>query len=186
MKLLLSAKLKRGSHFLVRTSFITVYDTAVSYNVTAGVGPFNGSLVRPFLSYVSSLSPEYPFKVIPYSYYAVVYNLVANSMFSTVAAPLGCHGERCAAYLLSGGVIMATPWIPAGNDSYPMVKLDMVPSMQLEFSGQRSLAFEDQDCESFGADDTRIGIRLCVAADSASAGTIQAGKMSPEYSWSIF
>jgi len=146
-----------------------------TYNITAGVGAFDGKLVHPYLEYLASLSPEYPFQVLPYTYYAAVYNLVANSMFSTVAEPIDCQGEWCVAYLLSGGVIMATPWIPEGNTTYPMVKLDNVPSMHLEFESTVGDDFHEEDCQAFGSDDTKIGVRFCVAPMSGRANSLRAG-----------
>jgi hypothetical protein len=136
--------------------------------------------VQPFIKFLDSLSPDYHYQVIPYSFYAVVYNLVGNSMFSTVTDPVTCHGDNCVSYLLSGGVLMATPWIPTGYPSYSLVKINDVPAMQLEFDSSPGLDnFSDRDCDVFGSGDTMIAIRFCVVKGGATPGSLRAGKILP-------
>lgn len=72
---------------------------------------------------------------------------------------------------------MATPWVPSGHDSYPLVNIDKVPACQVQFkagmSGQDD--FEDGDCDIFGRKGYLIGMRMCVAKSKASPGSIIAG-----------
>lgn len=104
------------SHLPARTSLVVVFDTAHSYPVTARVGPFNASYVKLFFDYLNSLAPNYPFKVLPYAYFGEINDLISNYFYATTADPIQCEPEnenttafQCAAYLLSGGVVDATP-----------------------------------------------------------------------------
>lgn len=85
--------------------------------------------------------------------------------------PVYCEGARCFSYLLSGGVLMATPWIPLDHDDYPLVRIDQVPSIQMEFE-LRALSFLETDCRSFGAPGVVIAIQLCLREQN---GRIDAG-----------
>lgn len=158
-----------------------MYDTESTYNVTAGVGPFNGSYVQPFFEYLHSLSPDYPLQTLPHAYYAASYNLVINPIFSTVAKPQGCKqnhtsGSRCMSYLLSGGLEMVAPFTVSTAEDYPMVRITKVPTMQLDFAQDvRSNMFSDGDCDTFGATNTFIAMRLCLAADPKSRNRLNTG-----------
>ncbi|KAF4967229.1 hypothetical protein FSARC_5208 [Fusarium sarcochroum] len=165
-----------GLVLFFNTSLVTVYDTSHKYNVTAGVGPFNGSLVPPFMRYIQSLAPEYPYHVLPYTYYAAVYALVANPLVSTVIDSSTWQGDDCISYLLSGGLSMVAPWIPVGHEGYPMVKIDNVTSIQLDFTERVDAGFKDTDCNMFGQKGTIIGVRLCVAQGATGPGSLRAGK----------
>lgn len=154
---------------------MAVYDAILTYNVTAGVGPINGSyVVVPFMEHLQSLAPEYPYQVLPYNYFAAAYNLVTTPMYTTLAEPISCNGSDCFAYLLSGGLEMVTPWTPVGHIDYPLVKIVNVPAIHMEVSGSESYAFLNRDCNIYGASGTPIGIRLCVA-EKREAGTMEAG-----------
>ncbi|KAI0872377.1 hypothetical protein GGS24DRAFT_18477 [Hypoxylon argillaceum] len=155
------------------TSTLTVYDTATTYNVTAGVGPFNGSYVLPFIDYLNTDFPTYP-----YNYFAPLYSLVNNPQWATLVDPLYCSGESCFSYLLSGGLLMTTPWMPLGYTNYPLVKIDNAPSIQMEFQ-QTPLVFDSSDCSVFGGPGVQIGIQLCLA--DKSEGTLLAGIFVCQY-----
>ncbi|KAJ9144673.1 hypothetical protein NKR23_g5763 [Pleurostoma richardsiae] len=158
------------------TSFITVYDTADVYDATAGVGPFNASLIQPFINLLQSTAPSYAYQVLPFTYYAAVYILVANPLISTISESVHCPGDStCASYLLSGGLEMVAPWVPQGYDGYGMVKIDHAPSIQIDFSRPMTDTFEEEDCSLFGQTGSRIGIRLCVAQDQSASGSLRAG-----------
>lgn len=165
---------------LDHTSLVTVYDTAYTYDASAGVGPFNASLVQPFLSFLQGLSPDYPFTVLPYSYYAAAYTLVLNPLIATTANPVDCseHIEgNCMSYLFTGGLEMVAPWSPAGYDDFGLVKVDNVPAVQIDFSGVLDIdqeLFQPLNCDIYGDSDTSIGIQLCV--EQHSAGTFRAGR----------
>ncbi|KAK8071283.1 hypothetical protein PG997_011486 [Apiospora hydei] len=142
----------------------TVYETALSYNVTAGVGPFNGSLVRPFLGFLDSLAPDYPYTTVPYNYYAMAGGLVAYPTFGVVAEPIYCNGAGCFSYLLTGGLEMAIPAVPQGYPEYPLVRIANAPAVQMEFTHRKEYEdFNKRDCSVFGAPGTPIGIQLCLA-----------------------
>ncbi|KAI1121597.1 hypothetical protein F5Y10DRAFT_271913 [Nemania abortiva] len=163
-----------------RTSTTTVYDTAMTYNVTAGVGPFNGSYVQPFLDYLTTLSPpEYPYQILPYTYFAPAYNLVITSLYSNGVPPVRCSGsDDCFSYLLSGGLELATPWAPLNLSNYPLVKIKSVPTIQLEFTRLRTESFVDSDCQILGDPNGSIGVRLCIAQASDNSGELNAGIFS--------
>ncbi|KAK4445350.1 hypothetical protein QBC34DRAFT_441760 [Podospora aff. communis PSN243] len=153
----------------INTTIITVYDTAHSYNATAGVGPFNASLVEPFIKQLNSMSPpDYPYQVLPYSIYAVVYNLMANPWYSTVVDPIACPdpSNRCESYLLSGGTLLMEPTIPPGYESYPLIKVPNVPTVQLDFTPplapELTHTFPPSDCDIFDHPTALIAIRLCI------------------------
>lgn len=164
---------------LDNTTDNTVYETAMSYNVTAGVGPFNGTLVRPFLDFLGSLAPDYPYTTVPYSYYAMAGSLVTNPTFGTVAEPVHCRGDGCYSYLLSGGVEMAIPGVPHGYTEYPLVRIADATAIQMEFTElKNSPGFDKDDCSVYGAPATPIGIELCLA-QRPNLGGLQAGRPSP-------
>lgn len=161
---------------IVNTSIITVYDTAYTYNATAGVGDFNASLVQPFLNLLASLGPQYQFDILPYTYFAAAYVLVMNPLIATVSTPVKCVDDGCVSYLLSGGLEMVAPWIPKGYDSFPMVKINSAPSVQLDFTDPVSGSFLDSDCDVFGQLGFTIGIKFCVTAVPGSSESLRAGK----------
>ncbi len=156
---------------------VTVYDTLMTYNVTAGVGPFNASYVQPYFDELRGLAPQYPYQVLPYSSFAMVNSLVADPTYSTVSTPVACAGDGCSSYLLSGGLVMTTPWVPMGYGDHPMVKVDDVPSIQLDFDRAAAAAasFADADCSVYGSPDTTIGVRLCLRTAGSSPGRLLAG-----------
>ncbi|KAI0202467.1 hypothetical protein F4808DRAFT_449802 [Astrocystis sublimbata] len=164
-----------GIVLFFNTSLTTVYDTASTYAATAGIGPFNASLIEPFMANLRDTSPGYPYRVVPFSYFAAVYTLVLNPLVSTLAKPVACRGVDCASYLLSGGLEYVAPWVPAGNDSHGLVRIDMVPSLQLDFETPSSAKFLDEDCENFGDEGILIGIRLCLAQTHSPLNLIRAG-----------
>lgn len=155
---------------------MTVYDTAITYNVTAGVGPFNSSLVDPFFAALASTAPGYPYSILPFTYFAAVYILVVNPLISTISEPVHCVGPSCVSYLLSGGLSMVAPWQDHGLPEYPMVKVNGAPSMQFDFSGPIQTEFPDGDCDVFGQHGFAIGIRVCVSKDQNVPGGLSAGK----------
>ncbi|KAH8891555.1 hypothetical protein GQ53DRAFT_648717 [Thozetella sp. PMI_491] len=163
-----------GLLLFVNTSIVTVYDTAYTYNVSAGVGPFNESLVQPFIDRLQSSAPDYPYQVLPYSYFASVYILVLNPVISTTLPPSQCRDPGCTSYLLSGGVEMTAPWIPQGYPDHTMIKVDRVPSVQLDFKASVDSKFEESDCDLFGAPGYAIGIKLCLEA-SSNPSSLRAG-----------
>ncbi|KAK8856787.1 hypothetical protein PGQ11_012699 [Apiospora arundinis] len=166
-----------GLVLFFNTSSVTVYDMAMSYPVTAGVGRFNGSLVEPFRTLLHSLQPEYPYETIPYNYLASAYTLVVNPLIATVAEPRRCTAEPCISYLLSGGLTSVTPLVPRDHVDYSLVRVKHAPTIQADFSGplMNGVSFSDSDCDVFGQEGTLIGIRLCVRVSPARPGVLTAG-----------
>jgi hypothetical protein len=165
---------------LVHTSLINVYDTADTYTVTAGVGSFNTSLLQAFFNNIQSLEPSYQNAVVPYTIFAAVYALVINPLLSTVSQPVHCAGPNCMSYLLSGGLMMVAPWTSKEYTGYPLVRIKKVPSVQLDFAWPLGNdIFDDSDCDIFGEYGTPIGIRVCVAQDTATEGSLRAGTTHP-------
>jgi hypothetical protein len=163
----------------VRTSLSVAYDPVFSYNVTAGVGDFNGSYVRPYLDKLQNLEPDYHRTIVPYNMLAMVYNLVGNSMQAIVAPPISeaCASASCESFLFTGGLILTTPWQPGGYPDYPLTKIENVPAVQIEYRNDPSdsYIFADDDCNVYGADDFLIGIRFCVSKNPAASGSYLAG-----------
>ncbi|KAH6687780.1 hypothetical protein F5X68DRAFT_231327 [Plectosphaerella plurivora] len=166
-----------GLVLFLQTSMVVVYDTAYSYEAVAGVGPFNSSLVDPFMNRIKSPTSDYDYNVLPYTYYSVVYNLVSNPVFANSHQPVDCSGPTCVSYVLSGGVLMSAHWQPTGYQAYPLLKLPSVPVMQLDFDTKPTgNNFTDMaDCDLIGADKLRIGVRLCLARSSSRPGAVEAG-----------
>ncbi len=167
----------------VRTSLVVVFDTAHTYPVTAGMGPFNASYIDGFFDYLQNLAPSYQYKTLPYSYYGQVHDLITNSMYVTTADPIQCQsddedaGNTCAAYLLSGGVAGATPWVPSGYPNHPQVLIETSPMVHVEFNKlPEGTTFDDSACQVFGSKRTFIATKFCLA-QSGPIG-IRAGMLS--------
>ncbi|PQE24018.1 ring finger domain-containing protein [Rutstroemia sp. NJR-2017a BBW] len=155
---------------------LIIYDTALTCPVTAGVGPFNGSLVQTFKTFFHTLRLGYVYETIPYNYLASAYTLVLNPLVATVAQPMRCVVEPCISYLLSGGLTMVVPWVPREHSEYPLVKVKHAPSIQADFAGpiMDNLAFTTSDCDIFGQYDVLIGIRLCLKTSPSEPGVLMA------------
>lgn len=154
---------------------MTVYDTAHTYAVAAGSGPFNGSLVQPFREFLHSLSPTYPYETLPFAYFAAAYTLVYNPLVSTVAETHSCSNRLCMSYILSGGLEMVVPWVPQVHTDHSMVMVKRVPSIKVDFTGPVMDTFEDSECDVFGESGVMIGIRLCLSPVLSDPGSIRAG-----------
>ncbi|KAI1868845.1 hypothetical protein JX265_006824 [Neoarthrinium moseri] len=140
------------------------------------VGPFQGSYVQPFIDFLQGTQEGYPYQVLPYGYYAPVYNLVINPMFSSLTDPIRCSGNNCYSYLLNGGLEMVTPWISLEDSSFPLVHIHDVPSIQLEYTPLSDYHhFESTDCSILGSPDSSIAARLCLSMDKSNPGTVNAG-----------
>ncbi|KAI1967016.1 hypothetical protein LOZ58_000509 [Ophidiomyces ophidiicola] len=167
-----------GVLLFANTSLATGYDALYSYNVTAGVGQFNGSFVEPYLQKLQNLTPEYPYRIISYTTLSTAYNLVVNPMHSVIIPPISCKEDGCDSYLLSGGLVMTTPWPPTDHPSHPVIQIYNVPSTQIEF--RRNIdegeSFLNDDCTMFGDQSSLIGIKLCLAHSRKVNGSVIAGK----------
>lgn len=143
------------------------------------MGPFNGSLVQPFREFLQTLRPGYPYETLPYTYFAAAYTLVINPQVATVAHPVSCPGGTCTSYVLSGGLEMVAPWVPQAHEDHSLVKVQSVPSVQVDFSGplEEPPRFNESDCDIFGQSGVAIGIRLCLDQQPSGNGWIRAGML---------
>lgn len=148
-----------------------MFDTASVYDVTSGIGPFNASYVDSFVGSFQDPETEPATAIVPYVFTSVADSLITNTLFTTVAEPIHCEpSERdleCASYVISGGLSLVSPWAPAGNPDYPLIRIRDVPTMQAEFqgrSGPKSKSFSDGDCLLFGSERSRIAAELCLSA----------------------
>lgn len=169
-------------YLLTRAAVITdnviVYDTGNVFDVTAGIGPFNASLVQPFIDSLQSSAPQYPYEVLPYSYSSIVDMLLVDPLLSTTSDPVGCSEEDCVSYLITGGLEMLTPWLPEGFSDYRMARVSRAPSIQIDLEEMSNSTFLDSDCDIFGETGFIFGMRLCIAEEELSPGDIRAGMSS--------
>ncbi|EXJ61433.1 uncharacterized protein A1O5_11749 [Cladophialophora psammophila CBS 110553] len=167
-----------GVVLFARTQLKVVYDSVSTYNVTAGVGQFNGSYIPEYLQQYQQTNTGYEFVVLPYSTVVTASNLVVNPMHATAIDPATCEGGMvCNAYLISGGLIMTTPWPPTNYPLYPVVTIPGVPSLQVDFvRGIHNDTFIDStDCQVFGQQGFLIGIKFCLARSQSAVGSLFAG-----------
>lgn len=177
-----------GIVLFINTSSITVYDNGLSYDVTAGIGPFRGSLVQPFVDFLQTRAQEGTENnaLVPYSFSHLVNMLVMNPAISTVASPIACTGNGtggCTSYLVTGGLESVTPWITPSQyySEFTMARLDRVPSIQVDVSTlvPEKAGFADENCEIFGKYGIIIGLKLCITADPTSQGSLRTGNYLP-------
>ncbi|KAL4994396.1 hypothetical protein BDV10DRAFT_189064 [Aspergillus recurvatus] len=163
------------------TDIGAVYEPVFNYEVTAGVGQFNGSYVGSYIELLQDreTGSGYSYTVVPYWMQAVVNNLVTNPMHSVAGRPVpagACVEHECDSYLLPGGLIGASPWPPTNHPSAPMVRMDDAPSVQLDFAaGLRGHSFSEDECTVFGGNNTVVGISFCVADSQTVNGSFAAG-----------
>ncbi|KIW23718.1 hypothetical protein, variant [Cladophialophora immunda] len=176
--ILLAAIWISGVVLFARTRLVVEYESVKTYNVTAGVGEFNGSYIPEYLQQFQDTNAGYNYSVLPYSTVVTASNLVVNPMHSTAIDPVICaSGRVCHGYLMSGGLIMTTPWPPTDYPSYPVVTIRDAPSTQIDFvRGIHNDTFVDsEDCLVFGADGFLIGIKFCLARSQSAPGSLFAG-----------
>ncbi|KAK0622479.1 hypothetical protein B0T14DRAFT_494129 [Immersiella caudata] len=169
-----------GMLLFFRTSVVTVYDTIESFEASAGVGPFNGSYVEPFLKSLTRTAPDHPFSILPYTYYGIVYNLISNPLFTTAVDPLHCsksiNNMDCQSYLLSGGLSMVTPFNPGSHrDTHPLVRIHSIPAIHIDFNSPRHpFTPPESDCTTIGSNTTFIAIKLCISPVPTSPSSLTA------------
>lgn len=177
---LLTAIWISGVVLFARTQLVVVYESVNSYEVTGGVGQFNGSYVPEYLKRYKDTNQDYGPAVLPYSTVNTASNLVVNPMHSTAIDPVVCEDNReCHSYLLSGGLIMTTPWPPTDYTSFPVITLRRVPAIQIDFvRGIHNDTFHDaEDCTVFGEEGFLIGIKFCLARSQSATGSLFAGTL---------
>lgn len=167
-----------GIVLFAKTRLHIVYEPVRSYNVTAGVGKFNGSYVSEYLQQLQDTNDGYNYTVLPYTNVIASSNLVVNPMQSTTIEPVACGEERvCQGYLISGGLMMTTPWPPKDHLSSPFVTIQNAPALQIDFTrGIHNDTFDDaKDCNTFGGNGYLIGMKFCLAKSQSTSGALFAG-----------
>ena len=125
-----------------------------------------------------NLDPGYKLQIVPYSILGIVYSLVVNPMHTLVSPPISCSGGDCDSYLLTGGLVMTTPWPPTNFTEHPVVEVYNATAIQIDFErGFRpgDSFLDAADCSVFGAEGFLIGIELCVAESQVARGSYIAG-----------
>lgn len=176
-----------GVVLFARTRLELMYEPVMSYNVTAGVGQFNGSFIPEYLQRFQDNNAGYEYAILPYSTVITASNLIVNPMHSTAIDPVSCEVERkCHGYLMSGGLAMTTPWPPEDYKSHPVITIKNTPSTQIDFvRGIHNDSFDDlQDCSTFGGEGFLIGIKFCLARSVSAPGSLFAGESKNIVSWS--
>ncbi|KAF2659788.1 hypothetical protein K491DRAFT_622242 [Lophiostoma macrostomum CBS 122681] len=154
----------------------TTYSTGFIYDVTAGVGKFNGPYVGQYLGNLANMARDggYPNTIVPYTIVTTSSNIVSDAMRVTTVDPVNCAG--CNSYLLTGGFLMTTPWAPTGYQDYPLVNIDNVPGTQVQYkAGNGTVEFASQDCTVYGEPPFLFGIKVCVKTSDANKGSFEAG-----------
>jgi hypothetical protein len=104
-----------------------------------------------------------------------VYNLLANTLWSTVVDPVHCRhsgaSRYCEAYVLSGGLSKIVPWNPSGYPEYSVIRAENVPTVHIEFhgNGESHPIFETKDCDIFASNSSLIGVKFCVSLANSTA-----------------
>jgi hypothetical protein len=164
----------------VNTSFDAAYRSDFTYNVTAGVGQFNGSYIHPYIEWLQSREPGTRLKILPFSTQTQACNIIANPNYSTAQSPIGCTGSLCQSYLLSGGLLMTTPWPPTNRAGSPSVVVKNVISQHIEFQEEvePGVLFQEDDCSSYSDNGTTlIAMKFCIAPSRTSENSLGTGKI---------
>jgi hypothetical protein len=158
-------------HLTVNLRIATVYEATSYYDVAAGIGAFDGSLVGPTLNISNG--------IIPYWVLASAYGLVDNAEFVTTSNPVACTENRnvCNSYLFPGGLQTILPSLNASDPS-PFVIVQNSPAIQMDFQ-QRTDSYNDfssSNCLAYGDNRTKVGVELCVRANPDVPGGVIAGQ----------
>ncbi|KAG4439159.1 hypothetical protein IFR05_005358 [Cadophora sp. M221] len=183
-----------GILLFLKTSLRTEYDPVYTYEVTAGIGAFNGSYVRSFLDDLRNSQPGYNSTIVPFNLMAMSYNLVGNPMQATIAKPVddscGDVTNPCDSYLFTGGISMTTPWAPTDHPSSPLINIYDLPAVQFDF--KRDIGnihvFSDNECGLYGSDGTLVGVRIYVCTNGIRNGECLTSTPAPNLTttFSIF
>jgi hypothetical protein len=144
-----------------------------TFDVTAGTGRFNGSLVEPLVA-------EYD-QQIPFGVLASTYNFVTNSQFSVTSQSPSCpeSSSQCDSYLLPGGTYLMYPPFGTAQSVNHTVIIHDAPGIQINFtkglvSGDEFLADE---CSVYGSDESLVGVYFCMARSRMNKSAITAGRI---------
>ncbi|KAJ5746569.1 hypothetical protein N7520_011751 [Penicillium odoratum] len=131
----------------VNTSATTSYYPINTFDVLAGTGPFNGSLIGPFLEEFNT--------TIPYFAIAGSYSFVNDPAFSISIEPSSCAGEMtpCNSYLFPGGIYLMWPQLNSSMPVDTVISIENAPAMRVDFA--KGLSSNDNfflaaDCTTYG------------------------------------
>jgi hypothetical protein len=150
----------------VRTSEVIDYRPGFTFDVTAGIGAFDGSLVPPWIALSNgTITPV----MIEYET-----ELLADAGYTINVEPVTCAAAdpSCSSYLLPGGLSYITPWPPSSYEEYPVIEIFDAPALQVEIRDHISEPFSLTDCSFFGDIEYLIAVEVCVAQSVVYHGSI--------------
>jgi hypothetical protein len=148
--------------YLVNTEAEVIYNSDFTFQLTAGTGVFNGSLVDPYLTQLIHNEQGHPW--IPNVLMVGISDFTSNPTWTIPTTPIGCSGDNCTAYLLPGGLESTTPWPPTDFPDSPIVEIVDAPAVQLEFiqGVDPSEQFLQSDCDVIGDMDYLVAVEICL------------------------
>ncbi|KAI2475342.1 hypothetical protein Ptr902_13265 [Pyrenophora tritici-repentis] len=157
--------------FVVNTSTTTSYYPTNSFEVLAGTGSFNRSLVLPLIRTVKD--------AIPYLAITASYSFINDPQFSVSLEPSSCVGHitPCDSYCFPGGIYLM--WPQLNNSSLPVdsvVSIKNAPAMRMDFAEGLSSDdnfFLEADCIVYGGNNTVV--KFCLAKSNVYQGSLKAG-----------
>ncbi|KAH6883593.1 hypothetical protein B0T10DRAFT_518691 [Thelonectria olida] len=154
----------------INTSVITSYYPIDVFDVLAGTGPFNGSLVGPFLRDFNT--------TIPYFALASSYSFIYNPQFSVSLKPSSCAGAMipCDSYILPGGTYLMWPQLNSTVPDGSVISIESAPAMRIDFAeglSSQDNFFSSADCAVFGKD--RVGLQFCLSDSAVHHESLKAG-----------
>ncbi|KAH8690821.1 hypothetical protein BGW36DRAFT_432603 [Talaromyces proteolyticus] len=153
----------------INTSTMTSYYPISTFNVLAGTGPFNASLIGPFLQQFNT--------TIPYFALASSYSFINNPAFSISLEP-SCSGSMtpCDSYLLPGGIYLMWPQLSGNVSDGSVVSIQNAPAMRIDFTeglGSDDNFFSASDCTVYG--DGLAAVNFCLSESNIHHGSLKAG-----------
>jgi hypothetical protein len=94
-------------------------------------------------------------------------------MLSIAFDPVNCDRNTCNSFLLTGGLVVTTPWPPTNYTEHPIITIQRAPAVQIEFTDNISEGdeFTDDDCSLFDGEGVLIAIKVCVARSQIAQGS---------------
>ncbi|KAI8710957.1 hypothetical protein NCS52_01524600 [Fusarium sp. LHS14.1] len=159
-----------GVILFINTSVTTSYYPIDVFDVLAGTGPFNGSLVGPFLREFNT--------TIPYFAIANSYSFIYNPEFSVSLQPSSCAGGMipCDSYILPGGTYLMWPQLNSTVSVGSVISIESAPAMRINFAEGLSSGdnfFSSADCAVFG--ENRVGLQFCLSDSTVHHESLKAG-----------
>ncbi|KAM5529869.1 hypothetical protein FOXYSP1_17713 [Fusarium oxysporum f. sp. phaseoli] len=162
-----------GVILFINTSVITSYYPIDVFDVLAGTGSFNGSLVGPFLRDFNT--------TIPYFAIANSYSFIYNHQFTISLQPSSCTDGMipCDSHILPGGTYLMWPQlnrtVPVGS----VISIESAPAMRIDFAeglSSQDNFFSSADCAVFGKN--RVGLQFCLSDSTIHHESVKAGMNS--------